>query len=133
VNAQTLGKLGEKHILDLLLSAGVDAQPGGPGDIILASGLALEVKAARLTQRTSGHSRRWQFCLYRQGKTDYRRSDLVVLLAYRDVGRDPEVFVIPAGRLNGNKTLKLSENPNLSKWAAFRGWDRCLDELEVTR
>ena len=130
---QELGAQGEVFVLDLFRSAGVDAEQGGPGDIILGNGVTLEVKASLPT----GKRQRYQFCLYRayehRVKTDARKSDLVVLLAYATPKSDPTVFVIPSSRLNGQKNIKIPSEIGryTGKWSWFIGWDRALNEVEL--
>lgn len=129
----TLGWEGERFAMRLFSAAGIDAQHGaGPGDILLGNGLSVEVKASLPGQ--SGR-RRFQFCVYRESdglvKTDALKSDLVILLAYAQVGVAPVIFGIPSGRLKGQKTLKLPRNLSAytGKWSWYRGLGRAYKEM----
>jgi len=132
---QELGAQGEKFILDLLTGAGLDVEMGGPGDLVISgSGLTLEVKASL----PRGKRQRFQFCLYRangrQVKTDARRADLVILLAYHSPVSEPAIFVIPSSRLDGQKSIKLpaSLGRYTGRWQWYRdAWERALDEMEL--
>lgn len=138
LQALELGHKGESYIFALFERAGRNPIPAprGRGDIVLdgGEGLSIEVKASTLTRSGDGR-RRYQFCLYRQMgqvvKTDARRSDILILLAYADLDKNPVLFCIPTRRLNGTKTLKLPTNLNAyAGWVShYRNFNRALDEL----
>lgn len=137
---QDLGDQGERYVLDLLRAAGLDANKDGPGDILVtSSGIPIEVKAARLTRRTDRPSWRYTFSLYReqdgQVKTDCRKSDLVVLLAYTDDKSEPQIYAIPTSRLGNRRQVALPANLDAyaGLWADYAGWDKALAELQARR
>ena len=73
----------------------------------------VEVKTAR--RRPDG---RWAFQLFKRGKTDYRHSDYVMLLAVIGGGKVAS-FLIPVSSLGTRNTITIS-NLNTGKWADFR-------------
>jgi hypothetical protein len=107
------GKWGEELILSLLLGIG-KARPGGPADLIFED-CAVEVKTAMPSQINSDRIG-FQFCLTRQGKTDFRKADILILLAAtRD--RQPIAVWLIDPRTIPTGQQKITILPDLSgKW-----------------
>lgn len=129
-DALALGHLGEKYVYGLFERAGRKPVFGPPGDIRLdgGSGVSIEVKASL----PNAGRNRYQFCLYREGKTDAKKSDLTILLAFTSVDARPVLLAIPRARLNGAKSIKLPANLGgyTGKWSWFFGFDRAIVEIE---
>jgi len=129
----TLGYKGESFVYQLFERAGRGPSFSGPADIRLADGLTIEVKASLPSK---GKRKRFQFCLFRKTqdgvvKTDARRADLLILLAYKSTESAPVIFVIPNARLNGGKSIKLPADLGKysGKWSWFAGFNRAVEEV----
>ncbi len=79
-------------------------------------GIPLEVKTASPSKVNGRGEVGYQFCLYREGKTDYRKASVVILIALDGAGRPKGFFVVPVDRLAQRK--KITVKADLSgKWA----------------
>jgi hypothetical protein len=121
-----VGKYGEVWVARVLARVG-HVQMGGPADLEF-EGVALEIKTARLSIINGHGARGYQFCLRRDGgKTDYRKADVLILIALNQVCQPKAVFVIPVDDIDENK--KITMPPDLSsEWAPYLDrWDLLAD------
>jgi len=109
-----IGSRGEQIAADMLRDQGYTVRRtrrGEPGDLRATSAvgevLYVEVKTAR-----QGQDRKWRFGLIGRGTacTDYRRSDLLILLA---VVNDGEIvpFVIPCANITNKPHAVITSDP----------------------
>jgi len=107
-NTRALGTLGEYAAMCLLRNAGYTVSNTRPGqhrgdlrviDPETGEVLIVEVKTAR-----QNSSKKWSFCLFREGKTDYRHADILIALAVLKSG-DVIPFVIPTSAIPFRKKL----------------------------
>jgi len=117
-----LGAWGEDLVLAMFHQAGIAAQRGGPADLVLEGGIALEVKTAK-PSRYNG--RRWgfQFCIQRDGHTSLKAAAVVLVCAGED---GIEFFIIPAHQVGQRRKLGIGANlaGYTGRWAAFRNrWE----------
>lgn len=73
--------------------------------------LYIEVKTAR-----QGRDKKWRFTLVKDGCTDYRDSDKVVLLAVLKSG-DVVPFIIPVSEIPSRRQICITSHP-----ASYTGW-----------
>lgn len=73
--------------------------------------LYLEVKTAR-----QGRDKKWRFTLVKDGCTDYRDSDRVILLAVLKSG-EVVPFIIPVSEIPARRHICISSHP-----ACYKGW-----------
>lgn len=128
--ALVLGAQGETYIFNLFQRAQRSPVYAPPGDIRLddGAGISIEVKAS-LPNAGRG---RFQFCLYKEGHTDARKSDVTILLAYPTRAHRPVLLAIPRARLNGAKSIKLPGDLGNyhGKWSWFFGLSKATAELQ---
>jgi hypothetical protein len=118
------GAAGETFAAELLKSSGYDVVKRDEpkcgdlraADINTGEFWNIEVKTAK--RRPDG---RFCFHLYENGKTDYRYSDYVLLIAVLSAGKVAS-FLIPVKVLKrrGAKTITLPKNLNSSRWSHYR-------------
>ena len=131
---QELGAIGEVYVARMLRLAGMKVAIGaGPADL-LADGVPVEVKAARVRPYRSRRGLGFQFCLRKTGHTDHRRAAVMVMLAYWDESSEPVAFVIPTGELGERRKVVIPRaQPELyeGQWARWRGrWETIVDVME---
>lgn len=114
----TLGRMGEITVEKALKAAGYQVRQGRrhEGDLhVIDRGtgqvLFVEVKTAMRSV-----DRKWRFTLFVRGKTDYRHSDVVVLLAVLD-DFTYVPFAIPVPDLSDRSQLCITSHP-----ATYAGW-----------
>jgi len=124
-----LGVCGEMLVSRLLADQGYrQLQSHKRGDLTVADPdgviLNIEVKTARRDRQDC-----WQFCLYKAGKTDHRRADVVVLLCVSDKGLVTP-FVIPQSALTVQK-VAIQKSPTIysGRLAKFR---QSIDRLTLS-
>lgn len=119
-----LGQIGE-YVASLLLKAsGYDISHNHcdqRGDLIAwhPSGKTYRVEVKTARKSSDGA---WRFCLWKKGKTDYRHSDFIVLLAVTKSG-DCIPFVIPTSDIKKKITvIAITSNPRTygGKWSIYR-------------
>lgn len=122
-NANTnmkLGMWGEHIVKRELECAGyqVTKQPRFKGGDLLASGLKIEVKAAR-----EDKSGAYWYCLSKNdkwGRTDHESADIIVLLAVNPAGF-ASTFVIPKEALAGMRSLRITRGRGYrGKYAEYK-------------
>ena len=128
-NRRALGALGERMAAHLLKDAGYQvksadsARSGDLRAILSEKQFRVEVKTAR-----RGRDSKWHFTIRKNdqyGHTDYRDSDVVVLLAVLRSGRCV-CFVIPAGDIPDQQThISITSHPEryAGRWAEYRQGD----------
>lgn len=121
--SQAVGALGECAAKRLLEKAGYEVRQGwhcgwdlrvmdrDTGQIVY-----LEVKTAR-----QGKDGKWRFTLVKDGRTDHRRSDRVVLLAALDSGRIIP-FLLPTAVIEARRHIVITSHPEryAGRFAAYR-------------
>lgn len=120
----SLGAWGENVARNLLVRSGYAVQPspyGYPGDLLVKHRLTgeliiLEVKTAR---RCSDG--KYRFTLWKDGHTDHRKADAVILLPVLESGRVVP-FVIPVSFLAVYSQVSITSHPESysGKLARFR-------------
>lgn len=82
----------------------------------------VEVKTAR-----RGKDKKWRFTLVKDGCTDHRDSDVVILLAVR-AGGDVVPFVIPTADISARRHIVITSDPNHYRgaFAKYRREQLCL-------
>ena len=126
VNPRELGDLGEVYVARKLRGVGLNVIVGGVADLV-AGGAVIEVKAALKRPYRNGGYLGYQFCLWRDGHTDHRRSDVVVLLCYYDLEMDPVAFVVPTERIGSRRKIVIPGSP----WTYTGRWSRWYRRWEV--
>jgi hypothetical protein len=98
-----LGQFGEDVVRSTLCSLGYDVQSArkGEGGDLIAGGLRIEVKTAA-QNRDGGY----RFCLWKEGCTDHRKSDVVILLCCSSGGLIT-TFVLPSDALTNKEHLHI--------------------------
>lgn len=117
-----LGAWGEDLVLAMFHQAGIEAQRGGPADLLIEGGIALEVKTAK-PSRYDGRRLGFQFCIDRAGHTSLKAA-AVVLVCVGDAGI--EFFIIPAREVGNRRKLGVGVDvaEYKGRWAAFRNrWE----------
>lgn len=117
-----LGSWGESLVMAMFREVGIEASRGGPADLVIEGGIALEVKTAR-PSKYNGRRAGFQFCIQRDGHTSLKAA-AVVLVCVGDEG--PEFFIIPAAEIEGRRKLGIGANLEgyTGRWANFRGkWE----------
>ncbi len=117
-----LGAWGEALIVEMFRQVGIEAQRGGPADLLIEGGIALEVKTAKPSKYDGKHSG-FQFCIDRAGHTSLKAA-AVILVCVGDAG--PEFFIIPAREVGNRRKLGVGVDlaEYKGRWAAFRDkWD----------
>lgn len=124
------GNFGEAWVIDLLRGLGLLADYGGVGDI-LVGGISIEVKIARPSLHTVGRNLRYQFCLWRNGHTEFR-SDYLVLLCSPDSQHVTDVYVIPGKCVDHKHKLVVSCSDYTGKWSKFcDAWENILCDERI--
>jgi len=122
-NRRALGALGERMAAHLLTEAGylvISPKRAHSGDlraIVGANGFCVEVKTAR--KSCDG---KWRFTLYKPGHTDFRDSDVVLLLAVLQSGRCIP-FAIPVAEIESDRQqICITSHPEryAGRWAIYR-------------
>lgn len=115
-----LGQFGEDYVRATLRDAGYDVivpRKGNGGDL-LACGLRIEVKTAY--QNRDG---KYRFCLCKDddcGKTDHRKSDVIILLCCSSAGLITS-FVLPVVVLENKSHISLTrKRGGHSKYNEYR-------------
>lgn len=120
---QALGTMGEMLVYWKLLEQGQNVRlqrlSGADLRVIDADGAVthVEVKTAR-----EGKKRHiYQFNLWKKGRTDFRKAEVVVLVAVTRSGR-VAMFVIPTADLGDRSSIKISGDPltYAGKFAKYR-------------
>ena len=104
-----LGRWGEEYVWRECRKAGLDVKVALDGGDLVVNGLRIEVKTA-----SQGHDLRYRFCLCKEGCTDHRRAEIIVLLAVANSGL-VTVFVVPI------EALTLKDNITLPKLRGYKG------------
>jgi hypothetical protein len=134
----TLGSVGEAHVARELREVGLAVEEAtGPADLVAgwapAEGLAIEVKAAQRGPYRADGRLGYQFCLRRDGHTDARHADVLVLLCYYDPDADPVAFVIPTEVVGNRRKIVIPNRPwdysgMWSRW--YRSWEVVAELLQ---
>ncbi|MBN2005089.1 MAG: hypothetical protein JXA21_17145 [Anaerolineae bacterium] len=113
-----LGAWGEAVVLAMFRDAGIEAAYGRPADIVIAGGVPVEVKTAKLSHY-NGRRMGFQFCIDRQGHTSLK-GVAVVLVCAGDDG-EAHFFIIPAHVVGNRRKVAIGPDPvqYRGKWAAF--------------
>lgn len=113
-----LGAWGEDLVLAMFREAGIEAQRGGPADLVIEGCIPVEVKTAK-PSRYNGRRLGFQFCLERDGHTSLK-GKAVVLVCVED--EQAEFFIIPADAVGQRRKLGVGVDVAQYKgrWAAFR-------------
>jgi hypothetical protein len=100
LNNVELGIAGESLAITLFKQAGYDVsyiacnhQIGG--DLRVADRETGEVFSVEVKTARRNHCGRWRFCMYKAGKTDCKRSDICLLIAF-DLTNRPYLYLIPS-------------------------------------
>lgn len=104
-----LGAWGESYVWQECRKAGFNVAVAHEGGDLVVNGLIVEVKTA-----AQGHDQRYRFCLCKEGSTNHRRAEVVVLLAVANSGL-VSVFVVPI------EALTLKDNITIPKLRGYRG------------
>ena len=114
MSRMSLGAIGEKMVIDAVRAQYQVSRVHSrkQGDIVLTNGLKIEVKTAK-----RGIDGSFQYCLFRQNRTDIAHSDIVVFIEIL-CENCFKVYVVPSSELQGIKTLKIrkSDNHRLSSY-----------------
>jgi hypothetical protein len=117
-----LGAWGEDLVLAMFHQAGIVAQRGGPADLVIEGGIALEVKTAK-PSRYNGRQAGFQFCIEKAGHASLKAA-AVVLVCVGDGAT--EFFIIPAREVGNRRKLGVGVDlaEYKGRWAAFRNkWE----------
>ena len=117
-----LGSWGESLVMAMFREVGIEASRGGPADLVIEGGIALEVKTAK-PSKYDGKRLGFQFCIEREGHTSLKGA-AVVLVCAGDAGI--EFFIIPADVVGRRRKLGIGANLEAytGRWANFRGkWE----------
>lgn len=118
-----IGNYGEARVKELLESAGIEVEFGGPADLLLEGSIPLEVKTAKHSAY-NGSSHGFQFCIDREGHTSLK-GVAVVLLCLTPSGEEV-FFIIPANIVGKRKKLGIGKDPLAYRgmWSQYRDrWD----------
>lgn len=130
MNAYDVGMYGESVVKQMLAGVGEahKVKQRYSGDINFL-GCKIEVKTARMSQINGRKDKGFQFCLFKEKGTDFRHSDILVLLALDEHLQMCAAWVIPTDRL-GNRH-KISIPLDLSgKWAYWLNqWEVIADYI----
>lgn len=115
---QALGDMGEITVRGQLESAGYLVSRGrrGEGDLHVVDPLTGECWRVEIKTALRGRDRKWRFLLYKSGKTNYRCSDVVILLAVLDDFHCIP-YTIPVRDLGARSQLVITSHP-----ATYAGW-----------
>lgn len=108
-----LGANGEKHIMDMLNRLNFDvmwSENAFEGDLSVfswANGETLKVEVKTAKQSAKGH---YNFCLYREGKTDCKHADIIALVFYHK--RKYVVRFISCDKVSHLKNLVIASHPD---------------------
>lgn len=113
-----LGWMGEVTVSQQLQAAGYHVQPGraGEGDLRAIDTRTGQILRIEVKTALQSIDRKWRFLLWKPGHTDYRHSDVVILLAVLD-DYHYVAFAIPRADLGQRSQLCISSNP-----ATYKGW-----------
>lgn len=124
LDSWTVGRLGEQYIAGVLVLKGATVSSDGPADLVV-NGVPLEVKTAQYRHYKPGRHG-YQFCIKRDGKRGLR-APFVALVCYASPPVDLPVYIVPAGKLNGQKRITIPSRP-----ADYNGqFSRWLNEWEL--
>lgn len=114
----SLGWMGEVTMQRQLESAGFQVRPGrrGEGDLHAVDTRTGQVHFIEVKTAMRSTDRKWRFTLYKRGCTDYRNSDLIILLAVLD-DFSYISFTVPVAQLGQRSQLCITSHP-----ASYKGW-----------
>lgn len=114
----SLGWMGEVTVQHQLQAAGYEVCPGrrGEGDLHAIDRRSGETFRIEVKTAMQSIDRKWRFLLWKPGRTNYRCSDVVILLAVlADFSYVP--FAIRVDDLGQRSQLCITSHP-----ASYRGW-----------
>jgi len=114
----SIGWMGEVTAQHALNAAGYQVRPGrrGEGDLYAVDCRSGETFRVEVKTAMRSTDRKWRFLLWKRGRTDYRHSDVVVLLAVLD-DFSYVPFAIRVADLGQRSQLCITSHP-----ASYRGW-----------
>jgi hypothetical protein len=125
IQSVVTGKLGERLVFNKLRNLGRVRVPKLQhcGDIHI-EGIKIEVKTSQLTQ-VNQHKRGWQWKLFQAHKTDFRHSDILILLGLNESQDVERVYIIPCDVLGDTrKKINVVRNSTTTKWYFWQDrWD----------
>lgn len=118
VRRHTLGSLGEITVHKALEAAGYQVRAGrrSEGDLHVTDRPTGQVLRVEVKTALRSSDRKWRFTLWVAGRTDYRHSDVVILLAVLEDFRYIP-YAIPVADLGQRSQLCITSHP-----ASYAGW-----------
>lgn len=113
-----LGHMGEMTVQNALNAAGYQARKGrhNEGDLHVVDRSTGQILYVEVKTAMRSTDRKWRFTLFVRGKTDYRHSDVIVLLAVLD-DFTYVPYAIPVPDLGSRSQLCITSHP-----ATYAGW-----------
>ncbi len=105
MNHIEVGAYGEMIVYQLLSETGATVALGDGADVTF-EGIKIEVKTAK-PSKYNGKTLGYQFCLYKPGKTDFRKSDVLVLIPLDEDGKPRAAYIIPTDKLRDRAKLTM--------------------------
>ncbi|MBZ0284053.1 MAG: hypothetical protein K8L97_25155 [Anaerolineae bacterium] len=124
---RTLGWMGEKTVQNALECAGYRVQLGRPheGDLHVIHPNTGQLWRVEVKTALRSVDRKWRFSLWKHGHTDYRDSDVVVLLPTHS-NFEAVPFVIPTNELGQRSQLVITSDPE-----TYRGMLACYRKEQI--
>lgn len=111
---KAIGTLGEMTAARLLTDAGYDVSfthYEKRGDLRVVCHQTGQIWRVEVKTARRGKDKKWRFTLVKDGCTDHRDSDVVILLAVRAAGHCV-VFVIPTADIAARRHIVITSDPN---------------------
>ncbi len=105
MNHVELGAYGEMLVYQVLQETGGRVTLGGGADVIF-EGIKIEVKTAK-PSKYNGQTLGYQFCLSKPGHTDFRKSDVLVLIPLDENDNPRAAYVIPTSVIGKRKKITM--------------------------
>jgi hypothetical protein len=111
------GLFGEEYVMHLLHGLGIHCEHSHQADLKTGQ-VTIEVKASHLTQCDRHHGKRFQFCLWREGHTDFD-ADFLVCLCCPDGQLVTDTYIIPRAHVDHKHKLIIWPGDYQGKWLPF--------------
>jgi hypothetical protein len=121
MNHIEVGAYGEMLVYQVLQETGGRVGLGNGADVTF-EGVKIEVKTAK-PSKYNGKTLGYQFCLSKPGHTDFRKSDILVLIPLDANGSPRGAYVIPTGKLRDRVKITMPLSLE-TRFSAYReAWE----------
>lgn len=125
MNHIEVGAYGEMIVYQLLSETGARVGLGNGADVTF-EGVKIEVKTAK-PSKFNGRTLGYQFCLSKPGHTDFRKSDILVLIPLDADGKPRAAYVIPTDKLGDRVKITMPMSLD-TRFSGYReAWELLAD------